>query len=75
VQTYQVLKRGKKMTEIVANTLALNTNTVSILISIIFGIVVLMVGKKYIYKKHVGRDDNSIKIKDSDIKDSFNGKR
>lgn len=63
------------MTETEANTLALMTNTEWIIISTIAVILIFIVGKRTIYKKYVGRDDYSIKIKDSDIKDSFNGKR
>lgn len=63
------------MTETEANTQAIIANTEWIIISMIVVIVIFFIGKKIIYKKYVGRDDNSIKIKDSDIKDSFNGKR
>lgn len=50
-------------------------NTVVTIISIIVGIVCLIYGGKVIYKKYIGRDDNSINITNSNIKDSFNGKR
>ena len=50
-------------------------NTIVTIISIIFGVLLLFFGSKTIYKKYVGRDDYSINIEDSDIKDSFNGKR
>lgn len=63
------------MTETEANTLALMTNTEWIIISTIAVILIFIVGKRTIYKKYVGRDDKSLTIKDSDIKDSFNGKR
>jgi len=58
-----------------ANTQALMINTSWIIISTIVMIVLFFIGKRIIYKKYIGRDDNSINIKDSDIKDSFNGKR
>lgn len=63
------------MTETEANTQALIINTVWIIISTIVVVVISFIGKKINSKKHIGRDDNSINIKDSDIKDSFNGKR
>lgn len=63
------------MTETEINTQALMANTEWIIISTIVVIIIFFMGKKIIYKKYVGRDDNSIKIKDSNIKDSFNGKR
>lgn len=63
------------MTETEANTQALIANTEWIIISTIVVIVIFFIGKKIIYKKYVGRDDYSINIKDSDIKDSFNGKK
>lgn len=50
-------------------------NTIVTIIGIIVGLPTLFFGSKIIYKKYVGRDDYSITIKDSDIKDSFNGKR
>lgn len=62
------------MTETEINTQALMANTEWIIISTIV-VIVIFIGSKVIYKKYVGRDDNSIKIKDSNIKDSFNGKR
>jgi len=50
-------------------------NTIVTIIGIVVGILTLFFVSKVIYKKYIGRDDNSIKIKDSKIKDSFNGKR
>jgi len=50
-------------------------NTIITIIGIIVGLLTLFFGGKIIYKKYVGRDDYSITIKDSDIKDSFNGKK
>lgn len=49
-------------------------NTIVGVIGIIVTIVAMMAARA-IYKKYVGRDDNSITIKDSEIKDSFNGKK
>lgn len=50
-------------------------NTLVTIIGIIVGIVALVYGGKSLYKKYVGRDDNSVTIKDSEIKDSFNGRK
>ncbi len=50
-------------------------NTIVTILGIIVGIAGLIYGGKVIYKKYIGRDDNSINIKNSNIKDSFNGKR
>jgi hypothetical protein len=63
------------MTETEANTQALMTNTDWIIISTIVVIVIFFIGKRIIYKKYVGHNDNSIKIKKSKIKDSFNGRK
>lgn len=50
-------------------------NTIITIIGSIVGLLALFFGGKITYKKYVGRDDYSISIKDSEIKDSFNGKR
>lgn len=50
-------------------------NTIVTIIGIVVGILTLFFAGKVIYKKYVGRDDYSITIKDSEIKDSFNGKK
>ncbi|MFW3383497.1 hypothetical protein ACN2C1_07850 [Aliarcobacter butzleri] len=63
------------MTDTEANTQALITNTDWIIISTIVLVALFFLGKKMNSKKYVGRDDNSINIKNSDIKDSFNGKK
>lgn len=49
-------------------------NTIVGIVGIIVTIVAMMAARA-VYKKYVGRDDNSITIKDSEIKDSFNGKK